>query len=66
MGHRERIEEAVCLAHAKIVHCEERRCVRESIQEDDMNEGSSGDKLNDEEAWVYRSTVAKLLGTGQA
>ena len=40
--------------------------MRESIQEDDMNEGSSGDKLNDEEAWVYRSTVAKLLGTGQA
>ena len=66
MGHRERIVEVVCLAHAKTEHCEERRCVRESIQEDDMKQESSGDNLNDEEACVYRSTVAKLLGTGQA
>ena len=34
--------------------------MRELIHEDGMNQGSSGDKLNDEEARVYRSTVAKL------
>ena len=34
--------------------------MRELIQEDDTNEGSSVDKLNDEEAWVYRSIVANL------
>ena len=40
--------------------------MRELIHEDGMNQGSSGEKMNDEEARVYRSTVAKLLGTGQA
>ena len=66
MRHRERIQEVLCLTLPKTVHFEERRCLRELIQEDDMNQGSSGDKLNDKEARVYRITAAKLLGTGQA
>ena len=36
------------------------------MQEDNMKQGSRGDNLNDEEPRVYRSIVAKLLGTGQA
>lgn len=66
MRHRERIQEAVCLTEPQTVHCEERRCLRVLMQEDDMKQGSSGNNLNDEEAWVLRSTVAKLWGRGQA